>query len=129
MLSSMYLCFWFHMFSFYMLFILFVCTTVLFFFFVCSSCDPIAEADLHASFCCTIVSLPLLLSCVVGVDPGFYREDQRLRAESTGVLSGSFMNWHRQRKFHPSRKAPEICLLYTSPSPRDQRGSRMPSSA
>ena len=25
--------------------------------------------------------------------------------------------------------APSICLLYTSPSPRDQRGSRMPSSA
>ena len=24
---------------------------------------------------------------------------------------------------------PEICLLYTSPSPRDQRGTRMPSSA
>ena len=24
---------------------------------------------------------------------------------------------------------PEICLLYTSPSPRDQRGARMPSSA
>ena len=24
---------------------------------------------------------------------------------------------------------PVICLLYTSPSPRDQRGSRMPSSA
>ena len=24
---------------------------------------------------------------------------------------------------------PDICLLYTSPSPRDQRGSRMPSSA
>ena len=24
---------------------------------------------------------------------------------------------------------PQICLLYTSPSPRDQRGSRMPSSA
>ena len=23
----------------------------------------------------------------------------------------------------------ELCLLYTSPSPRDQRGSRMPSSA
>ena len=26
-------------------------------------------------------------------------------------------------------KVQEICLLYTSPSPRDQRGSRMPSSA
>ena len=25
--------------------------------------------------------------------------------------------------------APSRCLLYTSPSPRDQRGSRMPSSA
>ena len=25
--------------------------------------------------------------------------------------------------------APWFCLLYTSPSPRDQRGSRMPSSA
>ena len=32
----------------------------------------------------------------------------------------------------PVCKAPECfiaCLLYTSPSPRDQRGSRMPSSA
>ena len=26
-------------------------------------------------------------------------------------------------------KLPQSCLLYTSPSPRDQRGSRMPSSA
>ena len=26
-------------------------------------------------------------------------------------------------------EAADICLLYTSPSPRDQRGSRMPSSA
>ena len=26
-------------------------------------------------------------------------------------------------------RSPEACLLYTSPSPRDQRGSRMPSSA
>ena len=28
-----------------------------------------------------------------------------------------------------SQDGPEACLLYTSPSPRDQRGSRMPSSA
>ena len=27
------------------------------------------------------------------------------------------------------RPLADICLLYTSPSPRDQRGSRMPSSA
>ena len=30
---------------------------------------------------------------------------------------------------HPGTAPGEICLLYTSPSPRDQRGSRMPSSA
>ena len=29
----------------------------------------------------------------------------------------------------PAAAKPVICLLYTSPSPRDQRGSRMPSSA
>ena len=29
----------------------------------------------------------------------------------------------------PTDEHLEICLLYTSPSPRDQRGSRMPSSA
>ena len=29
----------------------------------------------------------------------------------------------------PRLKLDDICLLYTSPSPRDQRGSRMPSSA
>ena len=31
-------------------------------------------------------------------------------------------------KKHPDFH-PKTCLLYTSPSPRDQRGSRMPSSA
>ena len=29
----------------------------------------------------------------------------------------------------PIEDQPRTCLLYTSPSPRDQRGSRMPSSA
>ena len=42
---------------------------------------------------------------------------------------------HRPRCNHRSRRRQQrsivgsICLLYTSPSPRDQRGSRMPSSA
>ena len=30
---------------------------------------------------------------------------------------------------HRDAGAHQVCLLYTSPSPRDQRGSRMPSSA
>ena len=33
------------------------------------------------------------------------------------------------RESDPERVITEACLLYTSPSPRDQRGSRMPSSA
>ena len=34
-----------------------------------------------------------------------------------------------QRARSGRRLTLKICLLYTSPSPRDQRGSRMPSSA
>ena len=34
-----------------------------------------------------------------------------------------------QKNKKQMRKAEQACLLYTSPSPRDQRGSRMPSSA
>ena len=33
------------------------------------------------------------------------------------------------KKMRDNDEDPRICLLYTSPSPRDQRGSRMPSSA
>ena len=35
----------------------------------------------------------------------------------------TLINWYKPEK------SSKICLLYTSPSPRDQRGSRMPSSA
>ena len=35
----------------------------------------------------------------------------------------------RGRSPKPKPKKKKGCLLYTSPSPRDQRGSRMPSSA
>ena len=34
----------------------------------------------------------------------------------------------KQGLYNPARER-DACLLYTSPSPRDQRGSRMPSSA
>ena len=36
---------------------------------------------------------------------------------------------HSSRRKEILRKHPEICLLYTSPSPRDRTTSRMPSSA
>ena len=48
-------------------------------------------------------------------------------------LSGGLVNPHMLRHSFITRvvdKTKDInCLLYTSPSPRDQRGSRMPSSA
>ena len=40
------------------------------------------------------------------------------------VIAGNILIRQVGNKFHPG-----TCLLYTSPSPRDQRGSRMPSSA
>ena len=39
------------------------------------------------------------------------------------------ISWDGHRNWHPQYKYPNICLLYTSPSPRDKRQSRMPSSA
>ena len=56
-------------------------------------------------------------------DAGFNRDDPPSRANyrPTGL-----------KLIHPINGSSYIsvgCLLYTSPSPRDQRGSRMPSSA
>ena len=48
-------------------------------------------------------------------------------AEEVAALGGlqDFMQWNGPVPLHEILKP---CLLYTSPSPRDQRGSRMPSS-
>ena len=48
------------------------------------------------------------LMCASGRDVGHYRQQQRELEESTGILTGSFMTWHRARKLHPVRKAPEL---------------------
>ena len=37
--------------------------------------------------------------------------------------------WLQDKLKSESEEGDMVCLLYTSPSPRDQRGSRMPSSA
>ena len=47
------------------------------------------------------------------------RSSPRLKVNSTFDSAARFINLKRAAD----------CLLYTSPSPRDQRGSRMPSSA
>ena len=54
-----------------------------------------------------------------------------LKNETRDTLKINIENWYQ----FPSKAQiidtilTKICLLYTSPSPRDQRGSRMPSSA
>ena len=52
-----------------------------------------------------------------------------VRTKYRNILTGAT----REEAFNPNDKFPkahiDTCLLYTSPSPRDQRGSRMPSSA
>ena len=44
-------------------------------------------------------------------------------------LSGPVGNYSVEGTYSYHQIASSSCLLYTSPSPRDQRGSRMPSSA
>ena len=48
---------------------------------------------------------------------------------STGIISGLHRDIQVPARNLEFRGLIQTCLLYTSPSPRDQRGSRMPSSA
>ena len=50
-------------------------------------------------------------------------------ASSSEDMSEFYADLHQIVRNLTSTDAFFICLLYTSPSPRDQRGSRMPSSA
>ena len=49
--------------------------------------------------------------------------------EGTAPTSNQSKAPNEWQSFDITFKAPTFCLLYTSPSPRDQRGARMPSSA
>ena len=59
-------------------------------------------------------------------------KDQRCASNFNEFQSNNLLDW--DILVHPLKQSYtgywcSICLLYTSPSPRDQRGSRMPSSA
>ena len=54
------------------------------------------------------------------------KKSEKIRSRLKKTKSGKkFFNWFSAVKWRNLT----TCLLYTSPSPRDQRGSRMPSSA
>ena len=50
-------------------------------------------------------------------------------AEAVSAETINFMAKHGRGLICLTLDSKKCCLLYTSPSPRDQRGSRMPSSA
>ena len=50
-------------------------------------------------------------------------------ARALAAIAAGLFSWVVVRTVADVAGALESCLLYTSPSPRDQRGSRMPSSA
>ena len=52
---------------------------------------------------------------------------KRLGRGLDALLGGSDIE--QSSDTNSQESTPNTCLLYTSPSPRDQRGSRMPSSA
>ena len=52
------------------------------------------------------------------------------KAKGRGYMSGKDVTWDgKDTNDHIEKWMKDICLLYTSPSPRDLRASRMPSSA
>ena len=57
------------------------------------------------------------------------RDDEPPFIDATGTLAGALLGDVRHDPFQSGADLATPCLLYTSPSPRDQRGSRMPSSA
>ena len=52
-----------------------------------------------------------------------YMNNGQIKAQYVGRAAGS----NKETRIYAAKKK-YTCLLYTSPSPRDQRGSRMPSS-
>ena len=66
----------------------------------------------------------------LGINVGFVKPLAQARRHSTGPeRSTALINLTTNLKPPEPIAASLVCLLYTSPSPRDQRGSRMPSSA
>ena len=58
-----------------------------------------------------------------------YNVQVRVKDDGTGVVTDNVKMSTNPPDDNAIEEAVKICLLYTSPSPRDQRGSRMPSCA
>src|SRR5665213_3824926 len=58
-----------------------------------------------------------------------YHFEKAQHAQLSEAVSGLCVPWLMSYDNHPLIRDLYICLLYTSPSPRDRQKSRMPSSA
>ena len=66
--------------------------------------------------------------CMKALNTGL-KEFERTAALSLNMVAGSWHAENTERGFERLRSQRNLCLLYTSPSPRDIEESRMPSSA
>ena len=76
----------------------------------------------HAKSMTTSIDYPVYRICM---DPNI----RIMIVSKSQQKATEFIYAIKQRLTHPSWQKLQLCLLYTSPSPRDKRQSRMPSSA
>ena len=102
-----------------------------------SNCDlvpnilaSVGEPDLSTTVLGTKIDIPLILS-PTAMQRLYHHDGDKASAraaEKFGTFySMSTMATSSIEEISNISGGPKICLLYTSPSPRDQRGSRMPS--
>ena len=82
--------------------------------------ETLVAADVSSSVCDKVRELTLADEVIADVSKSVMGSDLVIIATPVGAYE------EIAQKISPALKP---CLLYTSPSPRDQRGSRMPSSA
>ena len=80
--------------------------------------DAVGEESWVVSCCCGVCKCPITKG-------SFWCENEHPNGDHSCYLTGCAEISHRRNK----HVRVESCLLYTSPSPRDKRQSRMPSSA
>ena len=69
------------------------------------------------------------VALVTGASSGIGEATVRALRERGVIVHAAARRLERLKKLQEETGCIPHCLLYTSPSPRDQRGSRMPSSA
>ena len=84
-------------------------------------CEQIAECEPEIAEQAFFAHDPIDSQLGSGAGTAFLLHEAWLRSNQQSSSTETFGDWIGKRQ--------RICLLYTSPSPRDQRGSRMPSSA